>query len=138
MSRAPRAVVAGDVLEPRTFGPLTQTDVVRFAGAGGDFNPLHHDPDAARAAGFDRPIAMGQLQAGVLAAWVTDTFGVEHLRGLTVRFTAPLRLGDVLVLSGHVASVEAGADGVTTARLDVRGTAGETDVVRGTAVVVTR
>jgi acyl dehydratase len=142
MTRPPRAVRAGDVLEPRNIGPVTQTDVVRFAGAGGDFNPLHHDPDFARAAGFERPIAMGQLQAGLLAAWVTDTFGVEHLRELTVRFTAPVPLGSVLVLAGTVAGVDdvdevGGVDGATgsVARLDLVARVGDVDVIRGAAIV---
>ncbi len=94
--------------EPRTFGPVTQTDVVRFAGAGGDFNPLHHDPEHARAAGFDAPIAMGQLTAGLLAAWLTDWCGVERLRRFKVRFTAPLHLGDTVTFSGTVTAADSG------------------------------
>lgn len=81
------------------------TDIVRFAGAGGDFNPLHHDPAAATAAGFDGVIAMGQMTAGMLAGWVTDWCGVEHLRELEVRFVAPVRPGDVLELAGEVTDV---------------------------------
>ena len=116
--------------EPRTFGPVTQTDVVRFAGAGGDFNPLHHDPEHARAAGFDAPIAMGQLTAGLLAAWLTDWCGVERLRRFEVRFTAPLHLGDTVILSGSITSVE---DGV--AHLDLAATGFSSALVTGTALV---
>jgi acyl dehydratase len=116
--------------EPRTFGPVTQTDVVRFAGASGDFNPLHHDPELARAAGFDAPIAMGQLTAGLLAGWLTDWCGVERLRRLEVRFTAPLHLGDTVTLSGSVTSVE---DGL--AHLDVAATGASATLVTGTALV---
>jgi acyl dehydratase len=116
--------------EPRTFGPVTQTDVVRFAGAGGDFNPLHHDPEHARAAGFDAPIAMGQLTAGLLAAWLTDWCGVERLRRFEVRFTAPLHLGDTVILSGSITSVE---DGV--AHLDLAATGFSSTLVTGTALV---
>jgi len=72
---------------PRTVGPITQTDIVRFAGAGGDFNPLHHDLGFAASAGFQRPIAMGQLTAGLLAGWLTDWCGVENLLRFEVRFT---------------------------------------------------
>lgn len=72
MTRAQVALDAGQQLETRTIGPITQTDIVRFAGAGGDFNPLHHDPDYARAAGLPGVIAMGQMQAGMLAAWIAD------------------------------------------------------------------
>ena len=116
--------------EPRTFGPVTQTDVVRFAGAGGDFNPLHHDPEHARAAGFDAPIAMGQLTAGLLAGWLTDWCGVERLRRFEVRFTAPLHLGDTVILSGSITSVE---DGV--AHLDLAATGFSSTLVTGTALV---
>lgn len=115
---------------PRSFGPVTQTDIVRFAGAGGDFNPLHHDPERARAAGFDAPIAMGQLTAGLLAAWLTDWCGVETLRRLEVRFVAPLHLGDTVTMSGTVTSV---TDGV--AHLDLVAAGVEGPLVTGTAVV---
>jgi acyl dehydratase len=104
--------------------------VVRFAGAGGDFNPLHHDPEHARAAGFDAPIAMGQLTAGLLAAWLTDWCGVERLRRFEVRFTAPLHLGDTVILSGSITSVE---DGV--AHLDLAATGFSSTLVTGTALV---
>ena len=44
-----------------TYGPLTVTDLVRYAGASGDFNPLHHDEAYARAAGL--PTVAGYLDA---------------------------------------------------------------------------
>ena len=115
---------------PRTIGPITQTDIVRFAGAGGDFNPLHHDPEAAAAAGFDRPIAMGQFTAALLAAWLTDWCGVENLRTFEVRFSAPLRIGDTVELSGTVSD-----EGSGSATLDLSARCGEVTVVTGRAVV---
>jgi 3-hydroxybutyryl-CoA dehydratase len=123
--------VVGDRPSPRTVGPVTQSDVVRFAWAGGDFNPLHHDPDFARTAGFERPIAMGQYQAGLLAAWLTDWCGVERLRRYAVRFTAPVMLGDTLVLGGEVVEV---ADGRARLELSAVNQAG-TAVVTGSAEV---
>ena len=109
-------------LQPRTVGPVTQTDVVRFAGAGGDFNPLHHDADFARAAGFDPPIAMGQLSAGLLAAYVTDWCGVEHLRSFEVRFTAPLSIGRSITMTGEVTVREDGTAEVSLTGRDDLGT----------------
>ena len=100
--RPPAPVALGDTHPPRTVGPLTITDIVRFAGAGGDFNPLHHDPAFAARAGFPAIIAHGQLTAGLLAAWVSDWFGVEHLRSFEVRFMAPVLVGDTLTLRGTV------------------------------------
>ncbi|MBK0870351.1 MaoC family dehydratase N-terminal domain-containing protein [Saccharopolyspora sp. HNM0986] len=112
--RAPVATEPGAELPTREVGPVTQTDVVRFAGAGGDFNPLHHDPEFARSAGFSGVLAMGQMHAGMLAAWLTDWAGVEHLREYEVRFAAPVFLGDTLSFSGQVLSVD---DGIAEVQL---------------------
>jgi acyl dehydratase len=120
-------VTVGDRGPARRIGPITQTDIVRFAGAGGDFNPLHHDPSFAQAAGFRSVIAMGQLQAGILAAYLSDWLGVEHLRDYEVRFAAPVHLGDVLELSCEIVgiadsvaaivlSASVGGEAVVTAR----------------------
>lgn len=133
--RTPTTVSPGDSHPPRTVGPVTQTDIVRFAGAGGDFNPLHHDPEFAARAGFPAVISMGQLQAGLLAGWVSDWLGVEHLRSFAVRFLAPVMVGDTLTLSGEVTAVEPTPSGAL-ATVELRGTKGpETVVVSGTARV---
>jgi len=55
---------------------------------------------------FGTVIAMGQLQAGLLAAWLTDWLGIENLREYEVRFAAPVALGDVLQLTGEVVAVD--------------------------------
>lgn len=132
--RAPTTLRQGDQLETREIGPVTQTDIVRFAGAGGDFNPLHHDPAFAAAAGFDTVIAMGQMQAGMLASWVTDTVGVEHLRGFEVRFVAPVRVGDTLRFTGEVVDV-ADENGTSVAELSLTARTEQGDVVKGRAWV---
>ncbi len=134
--RAPTTVAVGDTHQGRVLGPITQTDIVRFAGAGGDFNPLHHDAEFARHAGFPRPIAMGQFQAGLLAGWVSDWLGVEHLRSIEVRFIAPLVIGDTISLSGEVTSVEQ-TDAGTVAVVELRATTdNDTVVVKGKAHAV--
>lgn len=104
--RPPIPASTGTTLQGRTVGPLTLTDIVRFAGAGGDFNPLHHDAQTARAAGFPDVIAMGQMHAGMLGSWVADVFGVEHLRSFEVRFVAPVNVGDTLTFTGEVTEVD--------------------------------
>ena len=88
-------------------GPLTRTDIVRFAGAGGDFNPLHHDEEYARAAGFPGVFAMGQFQAGLLSRLAAEWLGAENVRTYKVRFKAKVWPGDVLLLRGR----EVGRDG---------------------------
>lgn len=129
MSRL-REVVVGERPATRTFGPVSQTDIVRFAGAGGDFNPLHHDPERARAAGFEAPIAMGQMTAGILAGWLTDWCGVENLVSYEVRFVAPVWIGATITLSGEVVETSNGI-----ARLDLVAAVDGSPVVTGTATV---
>lgn len=132
--RTPVAVRVGDTHAVREIGPITQTDIVRFAGAGGDFNPLHHDPEFAARAGFPTVIAMGQFQAGLLAAWLSDWLGVEHLRSYEVRFRAPVFVGDVLHLSGRVDALSA-ADGSCVATVSLQAARGDVVVVSATAEV---
>ena len=140
LDRTTRPVQAGanDGPRPRTVGPITQTDIVRFAGAGGDFNPLHHDPEFSASAGFERPIAMGQLTAGLLAGWLTDWCGVENLLKYEVRFTAPLTIGDVVELRGVVASVEELGEGFGVATVELTAARGKDPLVTGRASVVVR
>ena len=130
-------VCVGERPAHRILGPLTQTDIVRFAGAGGDFNPLHHDPAAAAAAGFERPIAMGQLTAGLLAGWLTDWCGVENLRSYEVRFIAPFMIGDTVELSGVVVSVEPLEDDYGLALVEIAATAAGRELLTGRATFVT-
>jgi acyl dehydratase len=120
----------------RTFGPVTQTDIVRFAGAGGDFNPLHHDLASAAAAGFEQPIAMGQFTAALLAAWLTDWCGAENLLAYEVRFTSPLRIGDTIELGGTITGSEHTDDGLCLATLELQATRQDTVVVSGSARAV--
>ncbi|SUE28883.1 dehydrogenase [Nocardia farcinica] len=105
MTRPPLPLSVGQDLGNRTIGPISQTDIVRFAGAGGDFNPLHHDHEYAVRAGLPGVISMGQMQAGMLAAWLSDVVHVEHLLSYSVRFASPLALGETLELGGRVDAV---------------------------------
>ncbi len=90
--------------EPLVVGPLTRTDIVRYAGASGDFNPIHHDERFAAAAGLPAPLSIGMLQAGMLATWATDWLGARNIRRLRVRFADRVFPGDTLTCSGSVAA----------------------------------
>lgn len=89
--------------QPRTFGPVTRTDFVRYQGASGDMNPLHHDDDFAKKAGFSAPISVGMYQAGLLATFATDWLGAENIRNYRSRFREVVVPGDELTCSGEVA-----------------------------------
>jgi acyl dehydratase len=83
-------------------GPLMRTDLVRYQGASGDFNPIHHDETFARAAGLPAPLSLGMLQAGFLATWATDRFGAGNVRAFRVRFAARVFPGDTVTCYGTV------------------------------------
>src|SRR4051794_4267491 len=80
------AVAEGDVA-PALTHTLTRTDLVRYAGASGDFNPMHTDEVAAKAAGLPSVFGHGMFSAGLLAKAITDYVGVANLKSYKVRFT---------------------------------------------------
>lgn len=125
----------GAGLPARSFdlhvGPVTRTQIVRFAGAGGDFNPMHHDEPFAQAAGQESVFAMGQLSAALLARLMSEWVGTAALRSLSVRFTAKVWPGDELDLHGEVVSED---DGVWSCGLMATRAEGEV-AARGTATV---
>ena len=95
-------LVAGARLPERTFGPVTLTNIVRYQGASGDMNPIHHDDEFARAAGFPAAIGVGMLGAGWLAAYCTEHLGEETIRRFRTRFSAVVYRGDRLTASAEV------------------------------------
>jgi acyl dehydratase len=92
----------GSECPPREYGPLSRTDFVRYQGASGDMNPIHHDTEFAQKAGFPQPFAVGMLQAGVLATWATDWLGAANVRRFKVQWREQAWPGDVLTYSGAV------------------------------------
>lgn len=123
-----------DRLAALTVGPITRTQIVRFAGAGGDFNPMHHDEEFARSAGQPTVFAMGQLQAALLARLAAEWLGAGALESLAVRFTAKVWPGDVLSLRGSMEDDEADGDRRRiSCTLEAANQAGEI-VARGRAV----
>lgn len=88
--------------EPSAYGPVTRTDFVRYQGASGDMNPIHHDEEFAREAGFPSPFSVGMYQAGLLAGYATDWLGAENVRRYRVRFKEQVWPGDTLTCSGEI------------------------------------
>lgn len=79
------AVKVGDEA-PVITHKLTRTDLVRYAGASGDFNPMHHDEVAAQASGQPSVFGHGMFSMGVLGSALTDYVGVGNLTRYQVRF----------------------------------------------------
>ena len=107
-------VSPGMEFEETVFGPVSRADIVRYAEASGDDNPIHQDEDYARKSGAPTVFAMGMLPAGYLATAVSGWFGgPQHLRRFKVRFTTRVWPGDEIVCVGRVVSVEGGLVKVT-------------------------
>ncbi|MEX2555139.1 MAG: MaoC/PaaZ C-terminal domain-containing protein [Actinomycetota bacterium] len=127
----------GQELPSREFGPITRTDIVRYQGASGDFNPIHHDEPFAREAGYESVISVGMLQAGYVGTYCVDLFGPESVRELLVRFKDTIAPGDMVTCGGRVSSVEevAGRDCQVTIELQMQRGA-EVCVLTGRATIV--
>ena len=106
----------GTQLPEREYGPLTITDFVRYQGASGDFNPIHHDDAFAKSAGFPEPFSVGMLQAGILGSYVTGLFGAENVRRFSVQFREQVWAGDRLICTGEVVAIRDGGDAGTGER----------------------
>jgi acyl dehydratase len=78
-------VTVGDEA-PATSHKLTRTDLVKYAGASGDFNPMHHDEVAAQAAGMPSVFGHGMFSMGLLGSALTDYVGVGNVTRYQVRF----------------------------------------------------
>ena len=92
----------GSAPEAREFGPISRTDMVRYQGASGDFNPIHHDEEFARSAGNPTVFGHGMLTAGFVARSITDFVGVENVRRYKVRFATRVWPGDTITCQGRV------------------------------------
>ena len=97
---AEQKLIFDDIKEGDT-GPeftheLTRTDLVMYAGASGDFNPMHHDEVKAQEAGLPSVFGHGMFSAGLLGKALTDYVGVGNLRRYRVRFTKQTWPGEVL------------------------------------------
>lgn len=126
-------------LPARRLDALRQIDVVKYAGASGDFNQIHTVPEFAAQAGLPSTIAHGMMSMGFLGSYVADWLGFEaELEKFGVRFAAMTFPGDELTLTGKVIKVY---DGAGKKRADLELTVSKQDgtvTVRGWATAVWR
>ncbi len=81
---------------------VTRTHIVMYAGAGGDFNPVHHDEEFAKMVGLPSVFAMGLMHGGMLARLVTDWAGDGKVRRYNVEFRAQVFPKDTITFKGKV------------------------------------
>lgn len=106
--RVAQSIMVGDEAPPLTVEKLTRTNFVRYAGASGDFNPMHHDEELAKQVGNPSVFAHGMLTAGFMARVVKDWLGPESLRRFQVRFAKQVWPGESLTFTAKVTAVNDG------------------------------
>jgi acyl dehydratase len=102
------------LIATREFGPITRTDIVKYQGASGDFNPIHHDLEFAKSGGFNDVFVVGMLIAGYLATFASDLVGVESINKFKIRFQAQTWPGDLIICSAKIISTQLQANGNQT------------------------
>ena len=106
-------IEVGDKMPVYTSAPITRTHLVRYAGASGDFNPLHHDETFIKMIGRKNVIAHGMLIMGIVGEAITSWIENKYLRKFNTRFlsmTEPVDLDDMentkdratIIVSGEI------------------------------------
>ena len=101
----------GDSLAAKTF-TITRADLVAYAAASGDHNPIHQDEDVARSVGLPGVIAHGMYTLALVGRAVAEWTGGAEVVDLGAKFTSPVVVpadgGADVVVSGSVKSVDSG------------------------------
>ena len=90
---------------------ITRTHIIKYVGAGGDFQPIHHDEEFAKSVGLPSIFANGLMHGGMLVRVVTDWAGVDRVRRYKLRFGSIVWPGDTLTFQGRVESKRSGPEG---------------------------
>lgn len=99
----------GDVHTARLVEDLKRTQIVQYAGASGDYNPLHTDEVfTTKVAGYPSVFAHGMLTMGMTGKMLTDYVGDARLTKYGVRFTSQVWPGDTLDATATVTEVANG------------------------------
>ena len=138
MSALWEGIAVGDEVVSETFA-LTRDHLVRYAGASGDFNPIHYRDDVAQKVGLDGVLAHGMLTMGLGISPVLTWLGTAgSIRSYQVRFTKPVYVpadkSTSLTSSAAVMKLPEGDSTELTLSLTVTAEGGQ--VVLGKAIVV--
>ena len=120
----------GDTFEERLVEDLKRTQIVMYAGASGDYNPVHTDEVFTKeVAGYPSVFAHGMLTMGMTGKLLTNTVGDGRLTEYGVRFTSQVFPGDTLDAKATVTAV---ADGIVELDVSTVNQNG-VEVLKGTA-----
>ncbi|MBT2757048.1 dehydratase [Mesobacillus foraminis] len=95
-------MIVGHALEGIQLGPVTRIDLIKYAGASGDFNPIHTIDEEAKKAGLPGIIAHGMWTMGNLAKLFTPYYEEGFIQDFSIRFRGMVFLGDVITLKAEL------------------------------------
>ncbi len=122
------AYSVGDVIAERSVH-LTRESLVRYAGASGDFNPIHYRDDVAAAVGLPGVLAHGMLTMGIASSVVVAALDPRaRIVDYGVRFTKPVVVDPESGADVHVVATVGAVDDAST-RIDLKVTTGDTTVL---------
>jgi acyl dehydratase len=112
--------------------------LVAYAGATWDWHHLHHDADAARRLGLDRPVVDGQMFGALLADHIHRTWdvGAPVIQQLSVKYRSFVYAGETVTLSGQVTATESVAGGGTVVQVQQWARRGDVDIAHASARVL--
>lgn len=106
MALSARTLKVGDAYQEQVVDNLTRTQLVQYAGASGDYNPVHTDEIfTTKIAGYPSVFAHGMLSMGMTGKMLTNYVGDGRLTKFGVRFTSQVWPGDTLTAKATVERV---------------------------------
>ena len=134
MSLKASEIKVGDTYSEEVCKNLSRTQIVQYAGASGDYNPLHSDEIfTTKIAGYPSVFAHGMLSMGMTGKMLTNYVGDGRLTKYGVRFTSQVFPGATLTATATISEIRE-QDGVPVADISISTTdeAG-TEVIKGNA-----
>jgi len=131
------SVKVGDTYSEEVCRNLSRTQIVQYAGASGDYNPLHTDDlFTTQIAGYPSVFAHGMLSMGMAGKMLTNYVGDGRLRSYGVRFTAQVFPGATLTATATITDIKNEGDEViaeiSVSTVDEEGT----EVIKGNATAL--
>ena len=99
-------IIVGHEIPEVIIEPLQQQDLIKYAKASGDYNPIHLDKNFAINIGFDNVIVHGMLIMAHLGKSIANSITISYLKHFSVQFSSITNLGEKLICSGQVIKIE--------------------------------
>ncbi len=101
-----RSFYIGDVLPPAELAPVTRIDLIKYAGASGDYNPIHTIDEEARKLGLPGIIAHGMWTMGNISKLFSPYYEEGFIKDYSVRFKGMVMLDDVITLHAELEDIQ--------------------------------